>query len=228
MEFQPQFAIGNVVYHGSAVSGHTELDCPDCLGSGKWYITSPAGESFEQNCPRCDGEKTLKQFSYTTDVRQLTIGSVQMNTEDEPIFSYMCKETGIGGGSVYRESSLFYNAEDAERYAQFKAIEANEWLDNDKEQGPQRQYQRLLHTYALGNAKIREAEDRRYVAERKYRSLLEQILELSDVSVAAPPEGGELRSAVVDKHDIDIIKDSLVKFDKAAKQELIEWRCENE
>lgn len=49
----PKFAVGDTVYTAGIERSTERLQCPDCKGAGKWEITSPAGEVFAIDCPRC-------------------------------------------------------------------------------------------------------------------------------------------------------------------------------
>lgn len=122
----PKYAIGDRVYFVSTNLTHKRLPCPDCLGSKKWRVVSPAGIECSTDCPRCkrmfSDLPSLDVPCYESCVRSLTIGSIQINTADydgEPV-KYMCVETGVGSGSVYKESALFADGTEAGIYADAK------------------------------------------------------------------------------------------------------------
>jgi hypothetical protein len=123
-EHTPIYEIGNKVYHVSTHSVEKFLDCPDCLGARKWEITSPVGEKYSMPCPRCQARHTyddysLNYYEYTDSIRELTIGSVRIDTSDtkNPI-EYMCLETGVGSGSIYKECDLHANKLCAKLYGE--------------------------------------------------------------------------------------------------------------
>lgn len=124
---QPKYNIGDVVFRGTVSSRRVVLPCPDCQGTHKWKAQSLV-EEFEIECPRCSTYSTrlptLIDVTFVPRTERLTIGSVRFDSADrnEP-FSYMCEETGVGSGSVYRESDLHDSEETALRVAQFKANE---------------------------------------------------------------------------------------------------------
>jgi hypothetical protein len=135
-----KYSVGDTVFRAGTISTRKQHPCPDCLGSRKWKATSPAGSEYEFGCPRCaasynsDRDLQLDYSAYVPSVEQLTIGSIQVNTAPGSYDTgnrYMCRETGIGSGSVYNEADLFETEEAATLSAQFKANEQNttvEWI----------------------------------------------------------------------------------------------------
>jgi hypothetical protein len=121
------YSVGEVVWHANTTQTTATHDCPDCLGSGSWSATSPAGAEFSVACPRCSGvhqSNRALSLSYATLVgtaTRLTIGSVRFDSAEVGA-RYMCKETGVGSGRVYDESDLFSTQEDAQGAADAKAI----------------------------------------------------------------------------------------------------------
>lgn len=106
-----RYEVGDAVFFAGYTHHVRILQCPDCLGSQKWKVVTPVGDELEFSCPRCtgwqhDGRPLLAE--YIPAIRPLTIGSVRIDTADEktPI-TYMCRETGVGSGSVYEEGDLF-------------------------------------------------------------------------------------------------------------------------
>lgn len=131
----PKYRIGQTVFYGTTYSATGQHPCPDCLGTGKWKVTTPAGSEMTTGCLRCGSYSSsdipsLKYQTWKGSVQELTIGSVQIDTaaggdhwHKEPI-RYMCRETGIGSGSVYDESKLFATAEEAQAVADAQAAAA--------------------------------------------------------------------------------------------------------
>ncbi len=137
--------------------------CPDCFDSRKWAATSPAGVSYEFSCPRCsvsyhgNDELRLDYAQFTESVMKLTIGSVRIDTNDQehPV-SYMCRETGVGSGSVYYEGDLFPTHDEAMAASAVRAAEQNRttpWVV--------KQYNKRLSLsdYQLQNAIAKHARD---------------------------------------------------------------------
>lgn len=52
----------------------------------------------------------------------LTIGSIRIDTGDNRGVEYMCVETGVGSGSVWKESDLYESVEVAQRVADSLAL----------------------------------------------------------------------------------------------------------
>lgn len=123
----PKFDVGMSVWAAWTVSGQQQDPCPDCLGSGKWSLTMPNGNTQDVQCSTCDcGRGYIASLKFEPDVRPLTIGSVRLDTNDKvnPI-SYMCEETGVGSGTIHYESRLFHTHEEAHQHATFLAAEHN-------------------------------------------------------------------------------------------------------
>jgi hypothetical protein len=134
-----KYSIGDRVFHSQILTEKRRRPCPDCLGAKKWEATSPAGTKYLFDCPRCsasyhsDSDLQLDYSAYTPAVRPLTIGSIQFNSAKgwDHGARYMCRETGVGSGSVYNEDDLFQTEEEATAAAQIKADIANketEWI----------------------------------------------------------------------------------------------------
>jgi hypothetical protein len=125
------FNIGDVVFHGATTTQTFTHPCPDCLGTRKWLAKSPAGGEFEVECPRCTGgyqssrALNLKYVQHTPHVNRLTVGLVRACAGPDQEHEYMCLETGIGSGSLYRESRLFATEEAALAAATASAALAN-------------------------------------------------------------------------------------------------------
>lgn len=140
---ETKYAGGDVVFHASTTTVRAQHPCPDCLGARKWKATSPAGGEYEFACPRCSAryrsDDTLS-LDYTVvkpSVSRLTIGSVRYNSHSwhhggsAPEIEYMCAETGVGSGTLYKESNLFSTEGEARIAAEAKAAADNkniEWV----------------------------------------------------------------------------------------------------
>lgn len=120
----PRFIIGDVVYRVDENVTIERYPCPDCRDTKTWTATTAAGEVVKVPCCRCgtqwsrpDQVPPLNKTVAVSSVRRLTIGSVQINTEDDHPVRYMCRETGIGSGWVHSESDLYATEQDANRAA---------------------------------------------------------------------------------------------------------------
>lgn len=128
MDLKSKYSIGDTVYQAVVLDTVEKLQCPDCLGTQEWKVILPSGETHTTNCQRCRDtwEHELPRMAVTdwrADVRKLTIGSVRFDSYErydkyhDP-YTYMCKETGVGSGNVYRENQLYSTKEEALREAE--------------------------------------------------------------------------------------------------------------
>jgi len=133
MNIKPKYKIGQKVFGISDKVIQKQHPCPDCLGEEVWTAKSPAGKDFTFVCPRCgpcyrlNPDLSLNYSAHNCSVVSLTIGSVRIDTEDKPPVSYMCRETGVGCGTLYKETQLYASRDDASLEA--KEMELN--LDNE-------------------------------------------------------------------------------------------------
>ena len=126
-EIKTKYAIGDVVYHAGTTTIQKQHPCPDCSGERKWKAKSPVGGEYSFACPRCsvryqsNSELSLEYTTHAPLVSTLTIGSVRYDSHhygDGPVVEYMCRETGVGSGSIYKEKDLFATREEAEHAAE--------------------------------------------------------------------------------------------------------------
>lgn len=224
---QPKFNIGDKVYRASTKCGQETVQCPDCLGSGLWSVKAPSGYEGETKCPRCSGRKALrKQFQSEAEVTPLTIGSVRMDTNDKnSMFSYMCEETGVGSGSVYRESQLFSSHEEATEEAEALARQRTA---EGHERNPDPNRELGLYDLPYRDALIKEKEHERHEVSFNYLQLIDRICSLNN----HPTAGGEFTDdgwnypSLTDEQVL-AVQNSLVWLDKRATEELLTRRAED-
>lgn len=175
--FTTKYSIGDKVFYAGTNTEQKLHPCPDCLGSRVWEALSPAGDKFKLPCPRCaasymsnDG-LSLKYTAHIGYVKSLTIGSIQTDTERNEIH-YMAYETGIGSGSVHRESSLFATEEEAQKVSDSLALERN--ADND---WIAKRYNKSLEMsdYQFTNAEIESARHSHTSRQVKLQMIFEEI-----------------------------------------------------
>lgn len=110
-----KYSVGDVVFYASTYDVIKQHPCPDCKGSRQWKAVAPSGLEYTFSCPRCslrfsnNDKLSLHYAAYAPSVRQLTIGQVRavFPPKDDAAAEYMCVETGVGSGSIYREEMLF-------------------------------------------------------------------------------------------------------------------------
>lgn len=181
----PRFNIGDAVFFPTVMTTKASLPCPDCHGTGKWSVKSPAGLETTIPCPRCAQRYTsisrdipsLEYTQYIASVEQRTIGSVRVDTHPfsaDEMVQYMCRETGIGSGQVYQESKLFKTSEEAMEVAQRDADERNAKVTATAEQ-----LRKIdMSGYSIDLAATKALRDGLFWGLYAYRSLHEGITEV--------------------------------------------------
>lgn len=158
-----KFSVDDIVYHASTTTERKRHPCPDCLETRKWKAESPAGRVYEFACPRCgggyrgDNDSSIDYTAFVPSVQRLTIGQVRAQVGHEPHNEYMCRETGIGGGSLYYEKDLFPTEAEALEAATAKAAASNVQIPWAAEQ-----YNKSLQIsdYQLSDASLKTERDR--------------------------------------------------------------------
>lgn len=175
-----KYSVGDSVFHAGTLSVRKQHPCPDCKGQKKWKAISPAGGEYEFGCPRCstrymnDRDLSLDYFAFEASVSKLTIGSIQVNTAEgswDKGNRYMCRETGVGSGTVYNEIDLYRTEEEALEAGRVKAS-----LANSETKWVVQQFNKSLELsdYQIEHAMVKLAKDE----ESKARSLLWNIGDL--------------------------------------------------
>lgn len=161
------FSVGDVVWFAGTTTETRQHKCPDCDGTKQWKAESPAGDTFTFACPRCStsyssfDELSITYTAHTAAPRRLTIGSVRHDSapfSSSAATTYMCVETGVGGGSVYDENRLFLTEAEARECAESIAAVANSTLKHIVQR-----YNRTLSIsdYQLTNGLMKLAKDER-------------------------------------------------------------------
>lgn len=129
-----KYSVGDVVFYASTYDVIKQHPCPDCKGSRQWKAVAPSGQEYTFGCPRCstrfysDTRLSLKYAAFDPIVTKMTIGQVRAVSPptqfDQPA-EYMCVETGVGSGTVYREDRLFLHEDEAMACATALALQQN-------------------------------------------------------------------------------------------------------
>lgn len=130
----PLYKNGDLVWLPMIETKTEQHPCPDCNDTKIWRCEAPSGLVGEISCPRCVPGFRISSVNIPTlnfqravpRVRSLTIGSVKIDTAAQDAVCYMCLETGIGSGSVYREELLFPDEVSAMAHAYQMANEKSE------------------------------------------------------------------------------------------------------
>lgn len=205
---ETKYSVGDRVYFASTTTERKQHPCPDCNGTRKWKAISPAGGEYTFQCPRCgsgyrsNNDMSLDYTAHVPSVRGMTIGSVQYNSAPGSYDSgarYMCRETGVGSGSVYDEAKLFETEGEA-----MSAAEAMATLANQTTEWVVKQYNRTLEIsdYQLENAALKLAND----AVLKARSMLDNLNDLFGM-IAEADSVEDIRDKVEEYKEYDWFRD---------------------
>jgi len=233
-----KFEIGQTVFK-SGIQSYTEgTICPDCKGSGQWKVMTPAGDEFNTVCQRCSSFSRaelppLGRTVWVPLVRQLTIGSIKMDTAVQPdwgnreLFSYMCEETGVGSGSIYWESQLHATEEEAQRTSEIEVALKQQEQDAKQDEQIIRNFSHLT----IRDATIESAKHAIWDSWYAYHALYEDVeaaakddQKLRDVLDARRFRTATLGERLVNAVDAVLRSDSDVQT--AAMEELIAARGE--
>lgn len=176
---ETKFSIGDRVYKAWTTTVRKQHPCPDCKGARKWKAISPAGGEYTFACPRCTAsyhsnrDLSLDYSEFAPCVQPLTIGSVRTDSasDDRPV-EYMCRETGIGSGTIHSEADLFHTEEEAMRAAEIKAKAQNastEWVVKLYDKSLE------LSDYQIENAGLKAADDQKIRRSVDLQMLFEDL-----------------------------------------------------
>jgi DnaJ-class molecular chaperone len=127
MKLVSRYDVHDVVY---GIYLHTKRYwklCNTCEGTCK--VTVAGHEDVTTYCPSCRGGKIWQdtEGKYFV-IQQLTVGQVRIQAGYEPETRYMCEETGVGSGTVWREENLFLTMIEAELDARSRGAVAESEL----------------------------------------------------------------------------------------------------
>lgn len=200
----PKYRIGDAVWAARCEREKTVLPCPDCLGSKKWELRTPAGAVIEVGCQRCAGDYlnneklSLVRWRFAPSAQRLTIGSVRLDTANSygDKIEYMCVETGVGSGSIYGETKLFATEQDAIAAATISAGIANDKIDAE----PEAVRQAIYSGFRFVAAHLKAHNDAVWDAWYAYRRLREDLEELlQEDEKSGGLSEGDWRESVRDK-----------------------------
>jgi hypothetical protein len=194
----PKFFIGDVVYWPTTETTKEPMPCPDCLGTRRWKVITPAGTEMEAECQRCTGFGRIadlpkpERLVSKPSVRRLTIGKITASTHasygDRDRVEYMCSETGIGSGSIYQESQLFSTEDEAMAVAIAEADKRTA----EYASVPKAMSERALEKLTIKDADLEATRAARWNAWYSYNSLRDTLQEICE------NEGGDSASTRLD------------------------------
>jgi hypothetical protein len=159
-------SIGDKVWVAGSSYKQTSVLCPSCFGTKEWTIIFGDGSREQCPCQTCKrgwepGTGYLYFNEWQPTVRLVTIGSVRFNDEAE----YMCEETGLGSGALYRDKDIFGTEEEAQAEAEiiYEKQMADLAANNFKKRG---RFAQDLSTYGFvkGDNYRKEREMKRWVS----------------------------------------------------------------
>lgn len=116
MELRSHFNLGDKAWHLYSDRVEAFDPCP-CCKEGKVPLAN--GSSLQ--CPRCAGKGAIALrgvLRWNVERNPLTIGQIRFEVEsEESKEEYMCRETGVGSGSIHRVSDLYQTRELAQAEA---------------------------------------------------------------------------------------------------------------
>lgn len=126
---ETKYNLGDVVYYAGYYHDSYFEKCPDCDGTGEWKVE---GKDLRIKCKTCNESSwqevtagKVRKFKFFPSVRKLTIGQIRATVGYDPEIKYMCKETGLGSGTLWSESMLVKDKKTAEEYAKILAEKKN-------------------------------------------------------------------------------------------------------
>lgn len=116
MNLKSKYNIGDKVVRIDEIRQSIFIPCKACEGTGTYFLN----DSIERKCPECFGNKGKVEWAGTHNwiimKKDLTIGLIRIEANGNNIkCQYMCEETGIGTGSIWKEEELFLSVEMAEK-----------------------------------------------------------------------------------------------------------------
>ena len=113
MKLISRYDVGDVVYGIYIHAKRYWKVCGTCEGTAT--VTVSGHEYVTTYCPSCRGGKIWQdtEGKYFV-IQQLTIGQVRIQAGFQPEVRYMCEETGVGSGMLWREDQLFLSMIEAE------------------------------------------------------------------------------------------------------------------
>ena len=128
-----KYSLKEVVYNAYCENHPYTEPCPDCDGYGYWALVN---KDQKVGCHTCNKEARwhntpgkITKYKYFPRVFELTIGQIQATIGHSPKIQYMCKETGIGSGTLWPQEQLTDNYDTAREAAKVLAERRNNGED---------------------------------------------------------------------------------------------------
>lgn len=190
----PRYRLGQPVFAASFTTKEESAPCPDCLGTRRWPVTTPGGTALEVECPACrySGPRRGTRTVYLPRVERLTIGSVRIDTAGDDAVAYMCEETGVGSGTIWRERDLLPDADLAGRVASARAVDAQARYDAL----PSVRHQHEIYAHNIVDVLRQEEAAKAGRMAWRVRDLIDAVQETMTAHTLPADAADELREAI--------------------------------
>lgn len=181
----PFYQIGQRVWFAGTTEGHETLKCPDCLGTGKWKVITPAGLEMRTHCTRCYG-RDLSFQTVAPRTESFVIGRIRTdsgaagrstNSWGDERVQYQPEN---GNCSLYNESRLHTTEEGATAAATLLAAERQAELEKSADYKNRRKDWVDMSTHNLEMALVKERDDKISKLEHTISYVIESLLDLSE------------------------------------------------
>lgn len=166
----PKYAVGQQLWYANTERVERKHDCPDCLGQHKWSLSTPAGETYEVPCQRCNDKWNfndlvpLRYAEQTAAPKSFIVKNIEASTD----------RWGEGPGVSYdgrAENGLFPDEASA-----LSASEALAMVHNAKEaKTPERIAQKHLASLTYADARFDQFKNGLWNAWYAYRDTIEKV-----------------------------------------------------
>lgn len=172
----PRYAIGDTVWTAGIETESAKFPCPDCLGTGKWEITTPAGTKAEMSCLRCGSWSStdLPDLTYVTAspvVREHRISGVTIDLKDGVEYrtgTATLRESGAYSAPIYASKESAMAAARILAVAKNAAIQAT----------PQVMEKKNFSLSTLTDARFNQFKNHIWTSFYRYRRLRENLTEM--------------------------------------------------
>lgn len=132
-----KYNLKQTVYNAYCTNQPYSVPCEDCDGTGYWKIANTEKTIGCHTCNKEDGwyntPGKITKYKYFPGVQKLTIGQVRVTIGHQAEIRYMCKESGLGSGTLWSEKSLTDNYDLAVEASNILAEKKNAGEDVDVE-----------------------------------------------------------------------------------------------
>lgn len=206
----PKFRIGDTVYTAEIETVTKRYPCPDCLGTGKWTVETPAGSKMETPCLRCGSYSNtdLPSLFYTEavaraqpfEIRTVSVKSTPDSWSPE-LVEYSNRPHG--GSCSYQtlpQGKAFATEAEALAAAEIMASLKNA----EAKQEPERITKERIGAMPLNDARFDQFKNGLWSAVYAFRSIRDKIQGLyEDIDSGTVSKVSEVKEALEDWEKFD-------------------------